>query len=209
MSAVVKVCQRGPTSRQADNSHRSPHQKTFPKEGFHGTSDDFPLLDPTCTAASDKGGAQKPTLELVAGYLSLFAVTLTIMGFLPVPAGTSNVTNALNREKNLGSFRQIAGAIGHAFGDGRVRGILAVTLALVFWASVFYRFVEGWSWLDSIYFSVIAISTVGFGDISPETAGGKIFTMFYIVVGLGVFVTAATTVADSILSHYRDEENSN
>ncbi|WP_280818020.1 potassium channel family protein [Parasedimentitalea huanghaiensis] len=71
---------------------------------------------------------------------------------------------------------------------------------MVLWASVFYRYVEGWSWLDSIYFSVVTISTVGFGDFSPETAAGKIFTMFYIVIGLGVFVTAVTTIADSILS---------
>ncbi len=107
----------------------------------------------------------------------------------------------------MGSFRQISRGVGHALSDGRVRGLLAFTLALVLWASVFYRFVEGWSWLDSIYFSVIAVSTVGFGDISPETATGKIFTMFYIVIGLGVFVTAATTVADAILSQYRTEND--
>ncbi|WP_236545398.1 potassium channel family protein [Tropicimonas marinistellae] len=108
----------------------------------------------------------------------------------------------------MGSFRQILRGVGHALSDGRVRSLLAFTLALVLWASVFYRTVEGWSWLDSIYFSVIAVSTVGFGDISPETASGKIFTMFYIMIGLGVFVTAATTVADAILSQYKaDKEN--
>lgn len=87
-----------------------------------------------------------------------------------------------------------------ALRDGRVKGILTFTIGIVLWASVFYRYVEGWSWLDSIYFSVVTISTVGFGDFSPETAAGKIFTMFYIVIGLGIFVTAVTTVADSILS---------
>ncbi|WP_233422044.1 potassium channel family protein [Ruegeria profundi] len=81
-----------------------------------------------------------------------------------------------------------------------MKGILAFTVGMILWASVFYHFVEGWSWLDSIYFSVVTISTVGFGDFSPETAAGKIFTMLYIIVGLGVFVTAATTVADTILS---------
>nr|WP_234899520.1 potassium channel family protein [Ruegeria lacuscaerulensis] len=76
---------------------------------------------------------------------------------------------------------------------------------MILWASVFYRYVESWSWLDSIYFSVVTISTVGYGDFSPETAAGKIFTMFYIIVGLGIFVTAATTVADTILS--QDDKN--
>ena len=87
-----------------------------------------------------------------------------------------------------------------ALADGRVKGILVFTCALILWATVFYHFIEGWGWLDSLYFSVVTISTIGFGDFSPQTAAGKIFTIFYIVVGLGVFVTAATTIADSILS---------
>ena len=85
--------------------------------------------------------------------------------------------------------------------------MLAVVIVMVFWASVFYRFVEGWSWLDSLYFSVVAVSTVGFGDFSPETAAGKLFTIGYIVVGLGVFVAAATTVADAILTQYRADRD--
>ncbi len=105
------------------------------------------------------------------------------------------------------SLRQILRGIRHALNDGRVRGILAFTLAMILWASIFYHFVEGWSWLDSIYFSVVTISTVGFGDFSPETAIGKVFTMGYIVIGLGVFVTAATTVADAILSQYKSDKN--
>jgi voltage-gated potassium channel len=40
--------------------------------------------------------------------------------------------------------------------------------------------------LDSIYFSVTTLTTVGFGDPAPATAAGKIFTMVYIFVGLGV-----------------------
>ncbi|GAA6159846.1 potassium channel family protein [Ruegeria sp. R8_1] len=86
-----------------------------------------------------------------------------------------------------------------------MKGLLAFTAGMILWASVFYRYVESWSWLDSIYFSVVTISTVGYGDFSPETAAGKIFTMFYIIVGLGIFVTAATTVADTILS--QDDKN--
>lgn len=98
------------------------------------------------------------------------------------------------------ALRRLSLGIRTALRDDRVKGILVFTAALIFWASVFYRFVEGWSWVDSVYFSVVTISTVGFGDFSPETGAGKIFTIFYILVGLGVFVTAVTTIADSILS---------
>ncbi|NRB16829.1 MAG: two pore domain potassium channel family protein [Rhodobacteraceae bacterium] len=107
----------------------------------------------------------------------------------------------------MNSLKKLFRGLRVALRDGRVKSILAFTIAIVLWASVFYRYVEGWSWLDSIYFSVVTISTVGFGDFSPETAAGKIFTMFYIVIGLGIFVTAVTTVADSILSQSGEGES--
>ena len=91
-----------------------------------------------------------------------------------------------------------------AFEDDRVRGLLALTFALIAVASVFYWYVEGWSGLDSIYFSVITLATVGYGDFSPQTSLGKIFTIGYVFCGLGVFVAAATSVADSIIRAQRD-----
>lgn len=106
----------------------------------------------------------------------------------------------------MSSLKRILRGMNVALKDGRVKGILAFTVGMILWASIFYHYVEGWSWLDSIYFSVVTISTVGFGDFSPETAAGKIFTMIYILVGLGVFVTAATTVADTILSQTDDKD---
>lgn len=56
-------------------------------------------------------------------------------------------------------------------------------------ATVVYMWVEGWGWIDSFYFSVVAVTTVGFGDFAPETDLGKLFTVLYIVVGLSL-VTA-------------------
>jgi voltage-gated potassium channel len=95
-----------------------------------------------------------------------------------------------------------------AFSDGRVLSLLALVFTMIACASVFYHYMEKWSWLDSVYFSVVAISTVGFGDISPQTAPGKIFTIFYLLVGLGIFVAAATTIADAIINERdRSEED--
>jgi hypothetical protein len=86
-----------------------------------------------------------------------------------------------------------------AFADERVRGLVALAAALIAVASLFYWYVEGWSLLDAVYFSVITIATVGYGDFAPQTAWGKVFTIFYVCCGLGIFVAAATSVADSIL----------
>jgi voltage-gated potassium channel Kch len=40
--------------------------------------------------------------------------------------------------------------------------------------------------VNAIYFSVVTLGTVGYGDITPTTDAGKLFTVFYIIFGLGV-----------------------
>ena len=69
-----------------------------------------------------------------------------------------------------------------------IAGLLAV-------GTIFYRLVEGWGWLDSLYFCVITLSTVGYGDLSPTTPGTKIFTMIYIFLGLSLFVSLVNILA--------------
>jgi voltage-gated potassium channel len=58
----------------------------------------------------------------------------------------------------------------------------------------FYAVFEDWGVLDSLYFSVVALTTVGFGDVAPETALAKAFTILYIFVGLGLLMTFVTTI---------------
>ena len=66
------------------------------------------------------------------------------------------------------------------------RGLFWSVVTILLSGTWFYHAVEGWSWLDAFYFSVITLTTVGYGDFSPQTAVGKIFTVVYIVLGLGV-----------------------
>jgi len=40
-----------------------------------------------------------------------------------------------------------------------------------------YRFIEGWTWLDSLYMTIITVTTVGYGEIAPLSTPGKYFTM--------------------------------
>jgi hypothetical protein len=54
-----------------------------------------------------------------------------------------------------------------------------------------YMWLEGWGWIDALYFSVTTQATVGFGDLVPTTDAGKLFTVVYIFAGLGIIVTFA------------------
>lgn len=78
--------------------------------------------------------------------------------------------------------------------EGRVLGgLVAVQLAV---GTVFYSLVEGWRWLDSLYFSVVTLATVGFGDFTPETDAGKIFTVLFILNGVGILVAFLNFMAE-------------
>ncbi len=69
------------------------------------------------------------------------------------------------------------------------RYLAAVALLTIIAGTIVYHFVEKFSWLNSYYFSVITLSTVGYGDFTPHTDFGKIFTTFYIFVGVGILTT--------------------
>lgn len=65
---------------------------------------------------------------------------------------------------------------------------LFTTLPLVIGSgTVFFRVVEGWSWIDAYFFTVVTLSTVGYGNLVPATVLGKIGTTVFIFTGLGVF----------------------
>ncbi len=73
-----------------------------------------------------------------------------------------------------------------AFKDKEFRALAFLLFILFMSGMVFYHEVEGWRWLDSLYFSVMTLTTVGYGDFSPHYDSSKIFTMVYILIGLGI-----------------------
>lgn len=73
----------------------------------------------------------------------------------------------------------------------------ATLLSLLSVGTVFYHTEEGWSYFDSFYFTVVTITTVGYGDFHPSTTLSKTFTMFLIFMGVGLGLYVITSFSDS------------
>ena len=72
-----------------------------------------------------------------------------------------------------------------------------------------YMLIDRWNLLDSFYMVIITISTVGYGEIHPQSVAGRIFTSTLIVTGVATmlygFGVFAETLADNALGNYRRE----
>ena len=64
----------------------------------------------------------------------------------------------------------------------------------------FYSAVEHLNLLNAFYLSFVTLTTIGYGDIHPVTDFGKVFTMLYSTVGIGLMTIFVATVAKAYLS---------
>ena len=51
-----------------------------------------------------------------------------------------------------------------------------------------YHWLEGWSYLDALYFCVVSLATVGYGDFTPTTPLARLFTIFYLINGIAILL---------------------
>ena len=76
--------------------------------------------------------------------------------------------------------------------------MLAVLVIIAFGAVGFYL-IEGWSILDSLYVATQTVTTVGYGDRTPATQNGRIFSTVFMLAGVGVVLYALTTTVHAIV----------
>lgn len=88
-----------------------------------------------------------------------------------------------------------------------------ITLILIYFAAVGIYYFENeaqpenfTSIFDSLWWAIITLTTVGYGDVYPITVGGKVFTFFILMIGLGI-VAIPTGIISSALTTSVDDKN--
>jgi hypothetical protein len=70
--------------------------------------------------------------------------------------------------------------------EPKLVGALIIIFLLIAVGTLFYYFFEGWSWVDSLFFAVSYLTTVGHATMAPLTDAGKLFTSVYLLVGVSL-----------------------
>ena len=95
--------------------------------------------------------------------------------------------------------KELGRALAAVWRDPETKALPVVAGVLVLTGTLFYWRFEDWTIVESLYFCIVTLTTVGFGDFSPSTTGTQIFTIFYILTGFGVLVALLTSVAEQYL----------
>ena len=79
--------------------------------------------------------------------------------------------------------------------DKEIRNALVAFALIISLGTFAYHFLEGWTLFDSLYFSIITLTTIGYGDVHPTLMVTKMFTMGYVLVGVGLVFYIFTSVS--------------
>ena len=88
--------------------------------------------------------------------------------------------------------------------------IIISSTALLGWIGIgtalFHR-LESWTWIQSFYFSVCTITTVGYGDLVPTSEASRLFTAIYILVGVSIGIASLGLIGSELIKNTKKKYN--
>ncbi|HEU0264181.1 MAG TPA: potassium channel family protein [Geobacterales bacterium] len=82
----------------------------------------------------------------------------------------------------------------------RLRIYVTIFAAVMLIGTLGFSLVEERSLLDSLYFTIVTMATVGYGDIHPLTSAGKLLTLFIIIGGVSTFLAVVANATENFIS---------
>ena len=102
----------------------------------------------------------------------------------------------------LGFYKHLWESLKSLFEIEEIRALSVLTFIVLTIGTVFYHFQEDLRWIDALYLSTMTLTTIGYGDFSPVTDGGKIFTIVYAFIGIGILVAFIETIGSHMVEHH-------
>ena len=76
--------------------------------------------------------------------------------------------------------------------------------SLLLLGTVTFKYLEGWSWVNALYYTTSAMTTVGFGDFVPTSDLSKLVTVFFSLAGIGVLFYALGQISAAFFHHHEE-----
>ena len=83
--------------------------------------------------------------------------------------------------------------------SNNLKNALVIIAALIAVGSVGFHTIEGWGLLESVYMTVMTLTTVGYGDFAPQSRTGMIFTVLLVSFGVGTMLYTVGLVAQTMV----------
>ncbi len=108
-------------------------------------------------------------------------------------------------------FRAVFKTFREVWAEDTGRGLILGALAILATGTGFFWIVERWSFLDALYFTVITLTTIGYGDLVPTTDLAKVFTIVFVITGVGFILAflnfiVTRTVKDRVQGKENEDE---
>jgi voltage-gated potassium channel len=87
----------------------------------------------------------------------------------------------------------------------RLKIFIALLIAVIITGCFGFMYTENLSFPDAVYFTVVTVTTVGYGDIHPVTSAGKLLAIILIITGVGTFLGVVANATELLLSQREKE----
>lgn len=103
------------------------------------------------------------------------------------------------KRSDKGRYHFLAGAVPLQEQLTQLLLYLLALIVILLLGTVGYMLIEGWNLLDAAYMTVITLAAVGFNEVHPLSALGRIFTMLLIALGIGLVTALFATIAQKVI----------
>ncbi len=83
----------------------------------------------------------------------------------------------------------------------RLASIIIVLIILLSVGTVTYKHLENWTWIESLYFSAVTLTIVGYGDLHPTHDVSRLFTVVFVFTGVSFVLFSLTLIADAYFKY--------